>query len=277
MSGGEPAGPVGTAGDFDYEVLGSQYSRKADPRIAHLVRSGLGTATRVVNTGAGAGSYEPPDLLVTAVEPSASMRSQRLPDGAPALNAVAENLPFPDECFDAAMVTVHQWSDADRGLRELRRVSRGPVVILTFDGDALDKFWLANYVPELIAAERRRYPAIDHMRDVLGGSSTVTAVPIPIDCTDGCTDGFTEAFYARPEGFLDPAVRHRNRPGDSFHPRLSKVPSNGCARTLTAANGIESTDDCERYRSFTDHFGSSSPRASPVGWRPGLVGAGLER
>ena len=76
-------------------------------------------------------------------------------------------------------------------------------MILTFDGDELDKFWLAGYVPELMTAERRRYPPIDHICDVFGGTSAVTAVPIPIDCTDG----FTEAFYARPERFLDPAVR----------------------------------------------------------------------
>ena len=76
-------------------------------------------------------------------------------------------------------------------------------MILTFDGDALDEFWLANYVPELMEAERRRYPPIDHICDVVGGTSSVTTVPIPIDCTDG----FTEAFYARPERFLDPKVR----------------------------------------------------------------------
>jgi hypothetical protein len=198
---------VTPAGDFDYEALDSDYSavRRADPRIAHLVLRGLGTAKSVVNVGAGAGSYEPSNLLVTPVEPSAFMRSRRLPGRPTALNAVAEDLPFLSASFDAAMamVTVHQWSDHHRGLRELRRVSRGPVVILTFDGDELDKFWLANYVPELMAAERRRYPAIDHICGVLGGTSAVTAVPIPIDCTDG----FTEAFYARPERFLDPAVR----------------------------------------------------------------------
>jgi SAM-dependent methyltransferase len=198
---------VACAGDFDYEANGSAYSevRRADPRIAELVHRGLGTAISVVNVGAGAGSYEPEGPDVIAVEPSASMRSQRSLGWPPALDAVAENLPFLNDSFDAAMatVTVHQWRDQDMGLRELRRVSRGPVVILTFDGDALDKFWLAGYAPELIAAERRRYPAIDHICEVVGGTHSVTNVPIPIDCTDG----FTEAFYARPERFLDPTVR----------------------------------------------------------------------
>jgi len=194
-------------GDFDYEANGAGYGdrRRTDPRIAELVRSGLGPARTVVNVGAGAGSYEPDDLAVAAVEPSPSMRSQRSGHRAPVVDAVAEYLPFPTDSFDAAMatVTVHQWKDQDRGLRELRRVSRGPVVILTFDGALLGDFWLARYAPELIEAERARYPAIGHICDVLGGTSTVTAVPIPIDCMDG----FTEAFYARPEQFLQAEVR----------------------------------------------------------------------
>jgi SAM-dependent methyltransferase len=195
------------AGDFDYETHGAGYAvqRRTDPRIAAHVHSALGDARTVINVGAGAGSYEPTDRQVTPVEPSASMRAQRPAHLAPALDAVAEDLPFPDDAFDAAMatVTIHQWSDTDAGLRELRRVSRGPVVILTFDGDALDLLWLAEYVPELIAAERRRYPDIEHIRQVLGGTATVTPIPIPIDCVDG----FTEAYYARPERFLDPLVR----------------------------------------------------------------------
>ena len=199
--------PSRVAGDFDYESGGTGYTvhRQTDPRIAALVHAALGDARTVVNVGAGAGSYEPADRDVTAVEPSEAMRRQRPAHLAPAVDAVAEALPFPDGSFDAAMamVTIHQWPDTDRGLRELRRVSRGPVVILTFDGDALDEFWLAEYAPELIAAERRRYPAIEHIRVALGGVSVVTKVPVPIDCVDG----FTEAFYARPERFLDPAVR----------------------------------------------------------------------
>lgn len=195
------------AGDFDYETHGTGYGtrRRTEPRIAVHVHAALGDARTVLNVGAGAGSYEPADREVTAVEPSASMRAQRDPRLAPAVDATAEKLPFPDDAFDAAMamVTIHQWPDPDAGLRELRRVSRGPVVIMTFDGTAQDRFWLGAYAPELFAVEARRYPPIEHIREVLGGTSTVLEVPVPIDCVDG----FTEAFYARPERFLDPDVR----------------------------------------------------------------------
>lgn len=195
------------AGDYNYETGGAGYAgnRQPDPRIAARVHAALGNATTVVNVGAGAGSYEPVDRDVTAIEPSASMRSQRPPHLTLAIDAVAEELPFPDDAFDAAMatITIHQWRDLDRGLREMRRVSRGPVVILTFDGSVLLDFWLNDYSPEVLAAERRRYPDIDHIASVLGGTVDVSPVEVAIDCTDG----FGEAFYARPEKFLDPAVR----------------------------------------------------------------------
>ena len=101
------------------------------------------------------------------------------------------------------MTTVHQWSDPEAGLREMRRVTRGPVVVLASDCDALERFWLADYAPELIEAERRRCPPIGTICAVLGTRSDVRTIPIPVDCADG----FAEAYYARPEGFLDPAVR----------------------------------------------------------------------
>jgi hypothetical protein len=195
------------AGDFDYEVHGAGYTgrRQPDPRIAALVHAALGDARTVINVGAGAGSYEPLDRHVVAVEPSAAMRAQRPLHLAPALDATAERLPFDDDSFDAAMamITIHQWSDVDAGLRELRRVSRGPVAILTFDAEALLDFWLNEYAPEVTATERARFPAIDRVVSVLGGEVEIIDVPIPIDCTDG----FGEAYYARPEAFLEADVR----------------------------------------------------------------------
>jgi SAM-dependent methyltransferase len=159
----------------------------------------------VLNVGAGAGSYEPTDRLVTALEPSAAMRDQRPAHLPAAVDGVAENLPFADDSFDAAMATftVHQWPDLAAGLAEMRRVSRGPVLILTCDPDALDRFWLDAYAPEITAVEASRYPAIDRIVEMLGAGTEVVTVPIPLRCTDG----FGEAYYGRPEGLLDPGAR----------------------------------------------------------------------
>jgi SAM-dependent methyltransferase len=170
-----------------------------------MVHQALETARTVLNVGAGAGSYEPEDRYVLALEPSAAMRAQRPVHIAPAISGTAENIPLDDQSIDAsmAMITLHQWSDLARGLREMCRVTRGPIVILTFDRDAFERFWLAKYVPELIAAEYRRFPSIETIRAHLRGTVDVRPIAIPSDCLDG----FIEAFYARPERLLEADVR----------------------------------------------------------------------
>lgn len=197
----------GSAGDADYAAIATSYARyrRPDARIAAQISQALGPARTVLNVGAGAGSYEPADREVTPVEPSASMRAQRPAGLAAAVDAIAEDLPFADGSFDAAMTafSVHQWSDLRAGLREIRRVTRGPVVIVTCDPGRLRRFWLSEYAPEVIDTEARRYPSVEALSDGLGGPVTATVVPVPLDCTDG----FNEAYYGRPEALLDPAAR----------------------------------------------------------------------
>lgn len=207
MTSSHPRRPDGSAGDADYGAIGHTYGayRRPDPRIAAALRRALGDARTVLNVGAGAGNYEPTDLEVTAVEPSASMRAQRPAAAGAAIDAVAESLPFDDGAFDAAMTTfsVHQWGDLSAGLAEMRRVTRGPVVVLTCDPDLVESFWLTEYAPEVLATERRRYPSMTRLAAGLGGTAAVERVPIPLDCTDG----FNEAYYGRPEALLDAAAR----------------------------------------------------------------------
>jgi SAM-dependent methyltransferase len=199
----------GSAGDADYGRIGSGYTsyRQPEAEIEAAIRAALGDARKVLNVGAGAGSYEPRDLDVTAVEPSAQMRAQRPADRVAAIDATAEDLPFADGTFDAAMATftVHQWSDLEAGLTEVRRVTRGPVVVLTCDPALLQKFWLYEYAPEAIDTEARRYPSVDAIITALGGGR-VESLPIPLHCSDG----FGEAYYGRPERLLDPGARKAN-------------------------------------------------------------------
>jgi SAM-dependent methyltransferase len=193
---------------FNYDKFGLEYSgyRQTDERIAAFVHRELEGARTILNVGAGAGSYEPEDKYVVAVEPSSAMRAQRMRNGkVPAIDGKADALPFDDGAFDAsmAMVTVHHWPDMEKGLRELRRVTKNQVLVMTFDPEALDNFWNAEYFPEVIAVEKARYPTIDFIRGCLGGETTVIPIPIPLDCKDG----FQEAFYGRPEAFLEKEVR----------------------------------------------------------------------
>jgi SAM-dependent methyltransferase len=200
----------GSAGDANYGVIGQGYVnyRQPEPLIAEFIRSALGDAKSVLNVGAGAGSYEPVDRVLTAVEPSASMRAQRPAHLPEAIDAVAERLPFEDGAFDASMATftIHQWSDLKAGLSEMRRVTRGPVVILSCDPKQLQRSWLYDYAPEMIEVEARRYPDLSVISDALGGSVEILAVPIPLDCVDG----FGEAYYGRPERMLEPGARLAN-------------------------------------------------------------------
>jgi SAM-dependent methyltransferase len=197
----------GSAGDSDYGRIGTGYAiiRQPDPRIAAQFHAALGDARTVLNVGAGAGSYEPTDRVVTAVEPSASMRAQRPSTLSEAVDATAETLPFDDDTFDAAMasVTIHQWPNVVAGLQNMRRVTTGPIAILTFDPHPPVRWWIDDYVPELLAVEARRMPAIDVVAAAIGPVSEVQTVLVPNDCTDG----FGQAFYGRPERMLDPEVR----------------------------------------------------------------------
>jgi SAM-dependent methyltransferase len=194
---------------FDYDGKDHNYPaiRKADPRIGMYVRRSLDSCDTVLNVGAGTGSYEPADKFVIAVEPSSVMRAKRLALGRyPAVNAKADDLPFDDKSFDAVMavLTVHHWPDLKSGLSEVKRVSKKKITILTYDPEMLDIFWNAKYFPQLIEIERSRYPKLDRIAECVGKDITITSIKIPFDCTDG----FQEAFYGRPEAFLQAEVRN---------------------------------------------------------------------
>ena len=191
---------------FDYDTGGQPYWSSPRPmEITDRIHAALGTAKTVLNVGAGAGSYEPTDRYVVPLEPSQTMRKQRSRSLAPALIGTVDSIPFDDGAFDAAMavLTVHHWKDRTKSLRELRRVTTGPIVIMTFNPDAPTEFWMKDYAPELVEVERNRYGSIRSITDVLGGNCQIQPVAVPVDCSDG----FQVAFYARPEAFLQPAVR----------------------------------------------------------------------
>ncbi|HEX8365099.1 MAG TPA: class I SAM-dependent methyltransferase [Allosphingosinicella sp.] len=187
-----------------YDRIGLNYAqlRRPDPRIAAAIEAALGPAETVLNVGAGTGSYEPTGRQVVAVEPSIEMIRKRPASAAQAVRASAEDLPFGDGAFDASMaiLTIHHWADKETGLREMRRVTRGPIVLLTFDPSS--RPWLTDYLPELAALDEAQMPAMSDYESWLG---PVEAIPVLVP--HDCSDGFLYAYWRRPHAYLDPLVR----------------------------------------------------------------------
>jgi SAM-dependent methyltransferase len=188
-----------------YERIGTTYAktRQTEPRIAAYIENALGDARSVVNVGAGAGSYEPADRKVIPVEPSATMAAQRPPHLPAALIAHAEDLPLPDDSADAAMaiITVHHWSDLERGIAEMKRVARERILVLTLDPEVISRSWVRDYWPDLLKFDAE-FPRSADLAEVMGGADVIT-VPAPNDCIDV----YIETVAGRPELLLDPAVR----------------------------------------------------------------------
>ncbi|MEH6547040.1 MAG: class I SAM-dependent methyltransferase [Sneathiella sp.] len=188
-----------------YDTIGLNYARlrQPDTRISRAINDALGAAQTVLNVGAGAGSYEPANRQITAVEPSAEMIAQRPASRASVFQAGAEDLPFDDSSFDASMavLTIHHWSDQQKGVSEMRRVTRDKIVFLTYD-PAFRGFWLADYFPALVTLDEGQMPRMTEYETWLG-TVDVTPVPIPHDCTDG----FLAGYWRRPAAYLEERVR----------------------------------------------------------------------
>jgi SAM-dependent methyltransferase len=193
-----------------YERIGHGYARlrREDPRIAQRITAALGSARTVVDVGAGAGSYEPRDRYVIAIEPSDVMAAQRPPELPPAIRATADRLPLREDAVDAAMavLTIHHWDEQrEAGVRELRRVASGPVVILTYLPEISNQMWLVkDYLPEVGELDSRIFPDADRLAAWLGGAVAVQTIPIHRDSPDWMLG----SFWAHPERVLDREARN---------------------------------------------------------------------
>jgi SAM-dependent methyltransferase len=200
-----PSSPV-------YDRIGPDYTthRRPDPRWAASINQALGDARRILNVGAGTGSYEPTaPALVVAIEPSMVMIDQRSKDAAPVIRASGSALPIATDSFDAALavLTLHHWDDWSAGLTELARVAPCRVIV-TIDFDVHSHFWLLeDYLPEVAEVERRLRPTPADIADIIPVTHTI-AMPLPPDLADGVLG----CFWRRPEAYLDPVVRANTSP-----------------------------------------------------------------
>jgi SAM-dependent methyltransferase len=189
-----------------YDTIGRGYvaHRRAEPTWEAELARHLSGSRRVVNVGAGTGSYEPAGCEVVALEPSAVMIGQRPAAAAPVVRASSAALPLPDGSADAVLAvnTVHHWDDWAAGLAELCRVAPRRVV-LAIDFEQHARFWLlSDYLPEVRDHTLACRPGASTIADAIGATEMhVLGVPRAMQ------DGVMGAYWCRPEAYLDPTVR----------------------------------------------------------------------
>ncbi|MEM0954300.1 MAG: methyltransferase domain-containing protein [Pseudomonadota bacterium] len=189
-----------------YDRIGLNYTiqRRTDPRLAAALASELKSAQRLLNLGAGTGSYEPKHSELVALEPSREMLQQRPPAAHPAVQGCAETLPFPKASFSHSMtvLSMHHWSNRAQAFSEINRVTRERFVAISWDPSAAP-FWLTrDYFPQIIADDVKNFPAITELEQHF---DDVRSRPLPIP--EDCQDGFLAAFWKRPEAYLSAEIR----------------------------------------------------------------------
>lgn len=151
--------------DAAYDSFMGRFSVRLAPVFADF--AGIAAGRRVLDVGAGTGALTD-ELLrrgadAAAAEPSAGFVAslQRRFPGVEVRETGAEDLPWPDESFDAALaqLVVSFMHDAPAGVREMQRVVRpgGTVAVCMWDRDG---------GMEMLAAVDRTRDALGHQREV---------------------------------------------------------------------------------------------------------------
>ena len=234
--------------DAKYDDIGINYSatRGTEPRIAEMLYAELQDAPRIVNIGAGTGSYEPDNVELVAVEPSAAMIAQRKAGSYKVEQAAAEKLPFADDSFSHAMtvLSMHHWQDRARAFGEINRVATEKFVAITWDPNS-EPFWLTrDYFPEIHEMDRDIFPELAEFEGYFD-EVEAKVLPIPSDCQDG----FFAAFWKRPEAYLSSQVRQAMSPfakvenlSESLRKLEDDLTSGAWAKKNQAILGLSSLD-----------------------------------
>ena len=176
----------------DYDVVASDYDRRYTRHqyagIAAVLRRFLaGASGGVLEVGCGTGHWlgEPDGAsgTVTGVDPSAAMlrRARTAAPRAHLIRAAAEALPLSAARFDRAFCinALHHFRDQAGALRECRRVLKPGGTFLTIGLDPHtggDRWWIYDYFPASLTADRLRYSSTGRVRALLAAAGFVEAV-----------------------------------------------------------------------------------------------------
>ena len=228
-----------------YDRFMGRYSRSLAPQVAAL--AGLAKGMRVLDVGCGPGALASEVAVivgeqnVAAIDPEQQFVdacSSRLPR-ADVRQGFAEQLPWPDESFDAAVsqLVVAFMSNATKGVAEMRRVVKpgGTVTIATWDIPRLQlnqHFWEAARtvgadVPETRQISQLSSAELRELADA-AGLSDICETELRVESTYAVVRRLLRALHLRggPDRHHLPADGRRDEDRAArAHPRGHRRPS----------------------------------------------------
>jgi SAM-dependent methyltransferase len=180
----------------------SRLEQRVDPLFGEIVRHALGEDQTILSVGVGVDGALA-DRRVIAVDPGDGTGDLHPDHDAEALRATPWDLPLDDDSVDAAMAVrvIHHWGEhMEAGVRELRRIARNRVVIVTLDPSVNGELWIfRDYLPQIAEQNRTLFPPVETLAGWLGGHVVTSPVLLPRDSIDWSLS----SSWAHPEAIRD--------------------------------------------------------------------------
>lgn len=204
-----------------YDVIGKGYNttRQADPYLLGRIYSLLSPDLKgqYLDIGCGTGNYTIPlserGLNFTGVDPSEVMLSEAKSKSHNIewKSGSVESLPFAESIFDGAIatLTVHHWSNIEKGFKELFRVLKpgSHIVIFTSSPEQMEGYWLNYYFPAVMKRSIEKMPSIVSVAAALELAGFTQIATEIYAVRDDLVDLFLQSGKNRPEIYFDSAIR----------------------------------------------------------------------
>lgn len=208
--------------EVTYNKIGIDYNstRKADPFLTKQLIKHINPKEDEIflDIGCGTGNYTnelaKKGLRLIGIDPSEKMLEQaRLKNASVDWRmGTAEKIELPDHTFNGviASLTIHHWSDLQKGFSELQRVLKpeGRIVVFTSTPKQMEGYWLNHYFPMMLKNSIDQMPSLESIEDAMTNSNIQIIKTEKYFIKPDLEDKFLYCGKHQPEIYLNKKVRN---------------------------------------------------------------------
>ncbi len=205
-----------------YDTIGIGYNttRKADPYLTEKIIQHLQPHTEgtYLEIGCGTGNYtialQEKGFHLIGIDPSVEMlsKAQERNKDITWQQGKAESLELQDNSIDGifGFLTIHHWSDMQRGFREISRVLKpnGKVVLFTSTPEQMRGYWLNHYFPNMLEASINQMPSLGYINESMLYANIALTATDTYAIHEELEDNFLYCGKVKPELYFFEEIRN---------------------------------------------------------------------